>query len=113
MGGHIVTGHVDGVAEITSIIPEGDSHRVQFRVPDDLAKYIAPKGCIAVDGISLTVNEVEGSIFGVNIIPHTWEITTLGQNKVGDKVNIEIDTIARYAIRAVEHVKFSDREFIA
>lgn len=105
MGGHIVSGHVDGVATVTSIVPEGDSHRLQFKVPDELAKYIAPKGSVAVEGISLTVNEVQGVTFGVNIIPHTWDITTLGLVKEGDQVNIEIDTIARYAIRALEHAK--------
>lgn len=103
MGGHIVSGHVDGVGTIISIIPEGDSHRLKFKVSDDLARYIAPKGSVAIEGISLTVNEVEGNIFGVNIIPHTWDVTTLGKNKEGDSVNIEIDTIARYAIRAIDH----------
>jgi len=110
MGGHIVSGHVDGVAEIISILPEGDSHRLKFKAPDDLIKYIAPKGSVTIEGISLTVNEVDGDIFGVNIIPHTWDITTLGRNKQGDMVNIEIDTIARYAIRAVEHSQHYNKQ---
>jgi riboflavin synthase len=103
MGGHIVSGHVDGVAKIISIIPEGDSHRLVIEVQQGLAKFIAPKGSVALDGISLTVNEVNDNQFGINIIPHTWDITTLGQRAEGDSLNIEIDTIARYAIRAVEH----------
>ncbi len=103
LGGHIVSGHVDGVANIVSITPEGDSHRLVIEAPDDLAKFIAPKGSVALDGISLTVNEVNGNQFGVNIIPHTWNVTTLGQNKVGDKLNIEIDLMARYAARLMEY----------
>lgn len=99
LGGHIVSGHVDGVATIISIAREGDSRRVSVRVPDDLAKFIAPKGSVALDGISLTVNEVDGSVFGVNIIPHTWEQTTFAAVRAGGRMNMEVDTIARYVAR--------------
>lgn len=99
LGGHIVSGHVDGLAVIESITPEGDSRRIKIRVPDALALYIAPKGSVALDGISLTVNEVEGSVFGVNIIPHTWENTTLGSASAGTRLNMEIDMLARYVAR--------------
>ena len=99
LGGHIVSGHVDGVAEIVSIRDEGASTRFRFRAPDTLAGFIAPKGSVALNGTSLTVNEVEGAEFGVNIIPHTKQVTTWGQAKVGDMVNIEIDTLARYVAR--------------
>jgi riboflavin synthase len=103
LGGHIVSGHVDGVATLISITPEGDSHRLTIEVPDDLAKFIAPKGSVALDGISLTVNEVNDNQFGINIIPHTWDVTTLGQRQVGDKLNLEIDLMARYAARLMEY----------
>lgn len=103
LGGHIVSGHVDGVATLVSITPEGDSHRLVIEAPDALAKFIAPKGSVALDGISLTVNEVDGKNFGINIIEHTWLVTTLGQRKVGDKLNIEIDLMARYAARLMEY----------
>ncbi len=99
LGGHIVSGHVDGKATVEAVTPEGDSRRIRFRVPDALKKYIAPKGSIAVDGVSLTVNEVEDAVFGVNIIPHTAAVTTLGALKAGDPVNIEIDLLARYVAR--------------
>lgn len=99
LGGHIVSGHVDGVGEIISIVSEGGSHRVKVRVPRPLHRYIAPKGSIAVEGVSLTVNEVEDDVFGVNLIPHTWEVTTLGRLSVGSKVNLEIDMLARYLAR--------------
>ena len=102
LGGHLVSGHVDGVATIVSITPEGDSHRLVIEAPQDLAKFIAQKGSVALDGISLTVNEVDGNRFGINIIPHTWEVTTLGQRQVGDRLNIEIDLMARYAARLME-----------
>jgi riboflavin synthase len=98
LGGHIVSGHVDGVAEILSAVPEGDSTRFTFRVPDHLAGFIAPKGSVALNGTSLTVNEVEGATFGVNIIPHTKAVTTCTA-RPGDGVNIEIDTLARYVAR--------------
>jgi len=103
LGGHIVSGHVDGVATIVSISQEGDSHRLTIEASQDLAKFIAPKGSVALDGISLTVNEVNNNQFGINIIPHTWDVTTLGQRKVGDKLNIEIDLMARYAARLMEY----------
>lgn len=99
MGGHIVSGHVDALAEIEAIEKEGDSHRVRIAVPEEFENYIAPKGSIALDGISLTVNEVQGRRFGVNIIPHTWENTTFGQRKAGDKMNMEVDMLARYVAR--------------
>jgi riboflavin synthase len=102
IGGHIVSGHVDGVAEILSIAPEGDSKRFRFRAPKDLAKFIAPKGSIALDGTSLTVNEVDGDVFGVNIIPHTQAVTTWGRLAPGGMVNLEVDTMARYVARLNE-----------
>jgi len=102
LGGHIVSGHVDGVAEVVSVVDEGDSTRVQLRAPDDLAKFIAPKGSVALNGTSLTVNEVQGAIFGINFIPHTKEVTTWGDVAVGDAVNLEIDTLARYVARLAE-----------
>ncbi|WP_343080119.1 riboflavin synthase [Ostreiculturibacter nitratireducens] len=102
LGGHIVSGHVDGVAEITAMRQEGDSTRFTFRAPESLAGFIAPKGSVALNGTSLTVNEVEGATFGVNIIPHTKAVTTWGNAKVGDLVNLEIDTLARYVARLRE-----------
>jgi riboflavin synthase len=102
LGGHLMSGHVDGVGRILSIDPEGDSRRFRFRVPDELAKFIAPKGSIGLDGTSLTVNEVEGAVFGVNLIPHTLAVTTWGNAKAGDAVNVEIDTLARYVARLAE-----------
>jgi riboflavin synthase len=99
LGGHIVSGHVDGVAEVVSVRPEGGSVRVRFRAPEALARFIAPKGSIALNGTSLTVNEVEGAEFGVNFIPHTQTVTTWGAVKVGDLVNLEVDTMARYVAR--------------
>lgn len=99
LGGHIVSGHVDGLGEVVSVTVEGGSHRVKVRVPRPLHRYIAPKGSIAIEGVSLTVNEVEDDVFGVNIIPHTWDVTTLGQLVAGAKVNLEIDVLARYAAR--------------
>ncbi|MEJ1970079.1 MAG: riboflavin synthase [Rhizomicrobium sp.] len=98
-GGHIVSGHVDGVAEVKLVVPEGESTRMMFEVPVALAKYIAPKGSVALDGVSLTVNEVEGTRFGVNIIPHTFKVTTFGKAKPGTRVNLEIDLLARYVAR--------------
>jgi riboflavin synthase len=99
LGGHIVSGHVDGVGEVISIDSEGGSHRVRIRVPQPLHRFIAPKGSITVEGVSLTVNEVEDDVFGVNLIPHTWDVTTLGELKVGSRVNLEIDMLARYLAR--------------
>jgi riboflavin synthase len=99
LGGHIVTGHVDGLAEITAITPEGDSQRYAFKTKSALMPFIAPKGSVTLDGTSLTVNEVDGLTFGVNLIPHTQEVTTWGLSKVGDIVNLEIDVLARYVAR--------------
>lgn len=102
LGGHIVSGHVDGVAEVVAMTDEGDSTRVTFRAPNHLAKFIAPKGSIALNGTSLTVNEVDGATFGINFIPHTKDATTWGGIKVGDRINLEIDTLARYVARLAE-----------
>jgi riboflavin synthase len=102
LGGHIVAGHVDGVGEVVAISPEHGSGRWLFRVPEPLARFIAPKGSVAIDGVSLTVNEVRGAEFGVNIIPHTAAVTTFGDRRPGDGVNIEIDTVARYVARLQE-----------
>ncbi len=99
LGGHIVSGHVDGLAEVVALHPEGDSLRVTFRAPRGLAGFIAPKGSVALNGTSLTVNEVEGTDFGINFIPHTQKVTTWGRVALGDKVNLEIDTLARYVAR--------------
>ena len=99
LGGHIVSGHVDGVAEVVGVRPEGDSLRVTFRAPEALAKFIAPKGSVALNGTSLTVNEVEGRDFGINFIPHTQKVTTWGEVALGDKINLEVDTMARYVAR--------------
>jgi riboflavin synthase len=102
LGGHIVSGHVDGVGEVVSVAAEGGSHRVSIRAPRPLHRFIAPKGSITVEGVSLTVNEVEDDVFGVNLIPHTWDVTTLGELKPGSKVNLEIDMLARYLARFLE-----------
>ncbi len=103
LDGHIVAGHVDGVGEVAASTPDHGSTRWSFAVPHALARYIASKGSVAVEGVSLTVNEVDGSTFGVNVIPHTHEVTTFGRLAVGDAVNIEIDTMARYAARLQEY----------
>jgi riboflavin synthase len=102
IGGHIVSGHVDGVGEVLSVTPEGDSTRFKIKAPKELARFIAPKGSIAIDGTSLTVNEVDRSTFGVNIIPHTSKETTWSTVKTGQKVNLEIDMLARYLARLKE-----------
>lgn len=103
LGGHIVIGHVDGVGTIISVNEEGGSHRVAVRVPRDIAPFIAAKGSVTIDGVSLTVNSVEdeneSAIFGLNIIPHTWEVTALCDWQAGQQVNIEIDVLARYLMR--------------
>ena len=99
LGGHIVSGHVDGVATVVETRAEGDSTRFVFAAPEGFARYIAPKGSIALDGVSLTVNEVDETHFGVNIIPHTRRYTTFGHLADGDRVNFEVDTIARYVDR--------------
>jgi riboflavin synthase len=103
LGGHIVLGHVDGIAEVTGLREEGGSRRITFTAPRDLAKFIAPKGSVTLDGVSLTVNEVAGEAFGVNIIPHTLAVTTLGELAVGGRANMEIDTVARYVARILHH----------
>ena len=99
LGGHIVSGHVDGIARIASIRPEGDSIRFLFAAPPELMPFVAPKGSVCLDGVSLTVNEVEGDRFGVNIIPHTQAETTFADRREGDPVNMEIDMLARYVAR--------------
>jgi riboflavin synthase len=111
LGGHVVSGHVDGVARIVDIRPEGDSLRFTFEAPEHLGRFIAPKGSVTLNGTSLTVNEVEdpksggnakGTRFGVNIIPHTQAVTTWGMAKAGDPINLEIDMLARYVARLVQ-----------
>lgn len=102
LGGHIVSGHVDGVAEVVAMKDEGDSTRVTLRAPQDLARFVAPKGSVALNGTSLTVNEVDGCDFGINFIPHTKVATTWGDVAVGDRVNLEIDTLARYVARLAD-----------
>ena len=102
IGGHIVSGHVDGRCEIVSITPAGDSQDFRFRLPDELARFVAPKGSVALDGTSLTVNEVDGNEFTVNIIPHTQNVTTWGAVEAGDQVNVEIDMLARYVARLAD-----------
>lgn len=103
LGGHLVSGHVDGVGKLVSVTPSGESRVVRVRVPDALERYLARKGSVCVDGVSLTVNTVAGPEFEVNLIPHTLEHTTLGDLAVGDKVNIEVDILARYLERLIEH----------
>ncbi len=99
LGGHYVTGHVDGIAVVAAMQDDGRSHRVSFEVPPELARYIARKGSVAIDGVSLTVNEVDGVRFGVNLIPHTLTATTFGALRLGTRVNVEVDIIARYLER--------------
>ena len=99
LGGHIVSGHVDGVGEVLSVEINGGSHALSLRAPRPLHRYIAAKGSIAVEGVSLTVNEVLGDIFTVNVIPHTWDVTTLRELGPGARVNLEIDMLARYLAR--------------
>ena len=102
LGGHLVSGHVDGVARIVEISPEGGSMRLMFEVAAGLAKFVASKGSVAIDGVSLTVNEVDGAFFGVNIIDHTRRVTSFGEVAVGDRVNLEVDILARYVARLLE-----------
>ena len=102
LGGHLVSGHIDGVAGVVSRRPEDGSLRLDFEVPEELARFIAPKGSVALDGVSLTVNDVNGRRFGVNLIPHTAAVTTLGGKEVGDSVNLEIDQLARYVHRLLD-----------
>ena len=99
LGGHLVSGHVDGVGEVTAFEPVGESHRLAVRAPADLAKYIARKGSITIQGVSLTVNTVNGPEFDVNLIPHTLQVTTLKHLKPGSRVNLEVDLVARYIER--------------
>jgi len=105
LGGHIVSGHVDGLANVVEAKPEGDSLRLTFQVPGQLAGFVAEKGSVALDGVSLTVNLVEAERFGINLIPHTQAVTTLGGLKLGDNVNFEVDTLARYVARLRDWVK--------
>ena len=105
LGGHLVYGHVDGVGKVVSLTPEGGSVRFVFEAPPELARFVAAKGSVAIDGISLTVNEVDGNCFGVNVISHTQAVTTLGQTRVGQRVNLEVDMLARYVARLLEHQK--------
>lgn len=102
LDGHMVTGHVDGVARVISVEPQGDSHRVSVEAPAELARFIAEKGSVTLGGVSLTVNRVEGRRFEVNIIPHTWAVTTLGELGPESPVNLEIDLIARYVARLIQ-----------
>lgn len=102
LGGHLVYGHVDGRARVIDVTPEGGSERWRFEAPADLARFIAEKGSVALDGVSLTVNAIEGAVFGVNIIPHTRERTTFSELRPGDPMNLEVDIMARYAARLAE-----------
>ncbi len=103
LDGHVVTGHVDGVARITDLQQDGESRRFLFEAPESLSMFIAPKGSVALNGTSLTVNEVAGSTFGVNLIPHSLAVTTWGTHKIGDIVNLEVDLFARYIARLLEY----------
>ncbi|MCE2509898.1 MAG: riboflavin synthase [Alphaproteobacteria bacterium] len=102
LGGHLVSGHVDGIAVVEKVEPEGESLRLRFRGPAALGSFLAPKGSVTLDGVSLTVNEAEGAAFGVNIIPHTRQMTTFGHAKEGTRVNVEVDLLARYLARLME-----------
>lgn len=103
LGGHIVSGHVDGIATVSSIVDEGDSTRFTFEAPMELARFIAPKGSVALNGTSLTVNEVKENAFGINLVPHTKKVTSWNKIQVGDPINLEIDTLARYVARLAEY----------
>ncbi len=105
LGGHVVTGHVDGLAQIRSITPNGDSHIVWLEAPLALAPFVATKGSVALDGVSLTVNAVKQATFSVNIIQHSWDVTCWGNIKTGQQMNMEIDTLARYVARLAEFNK--------
>ncbi|MFP3921835.1 MAG: riboflavin synthase [Dichotomicrobium sp.] len=102
LGGHMVTGHIDAVAHIMAVTPDAESTRFEIEVPSEIAPFIAPKGSIALDGTSLTVNEVAGACFGVNLIPHSLSVTTWGEKRTGDPLNLEIDLMARYVARLLE-----------
>lgn len=108
LGGHIVSGHVDGVGKLVSAREEGDSTRMTFEAPQTLAPFVAEKGSITIDGTSLTVNEVDGRTFGINVIPHTQDVTTLGKIKTGSAVNLEIDMLARYVARLLQSGAYRD-----
>lgn len=99
LGGHLVSGHIDGVGQITSLSGDARSTRIEIAVPSALSRYITRKGSVAIDGVSLTVNEVQGTTFGINLIPHTQAVTTLGALRIGTRVNVEVDQIARYVER--------------
>ena len=103
LGGHIVSGHVDGIATVSSIVDEGDSTRFTFEAPMELTRFIAPKGSVALNGTSLTVNEVKENAFGINLVPHTKKVTSWNKTQVGDPINLEIDTLARYVARLAEY----------
>ena len=103
LGGHIVSGHVDGIATVSSIVDEGDSTRFTIEAPMELARSIAPKGSVALNGTSLTVNEVKENAFGINLVPHTKKVTSWNKTQVGDPINLEIDTLARYVARLAEY----------
>ncbi len=105
LGGHLVSGHVDGVGRVTRFEPAGECHLLEVEAPEGLARYIAPKGSITIDGVSLTVNQVDGPRFAVNLIPHTVEVTTLGRLAPGTPVNLEVDLLARYAERLLAYAK--------
>ena len=101
LGGHLVSGHIDGIGELLSQTADGRSQRMRFRVPTELARYVAGKGSICIEGVSLTVNEVAGATFSVNVVPHTLAATTLGSMRPGQRVNVEVDMLARYLERLV------------
>jgi len=105
LGGHLVYGHVDGIAEVSEITPDAGSLRYRFTAPADLLRFLAPKGSVALDGVSLTVNDVQDESFGVNIIPHTAEMTTFGSYRQGDRINLEIDMLARYVARLLPRLE--------
>jgi len=109
LGGHVVSGHVDGLARVVTIEPVGDSHKLVLEAPGDLAGMVAEKGSVTLEGVSLTVNEVIGRNFSINIIPHTWENTTLGTLSPGDKLNMEVDMLARYVSRLMEYRQMETR----
>ena len=102
LGGHIVAGHIDAVATVVAIEPDGESRRMTIEIPAELSRYVAPKGSVALDGVSLTVNEVDGAQFAINVIPHTLRVTTLGQAIVGTRLNFEADMLVRYVARLVQ-----------
>jgi len=109
LGGHLVSGHVDGVAQVSAVSDDARSRRLTIGLPAALARYLAPKGSVAVDGVSLTINTVESASFAVNIIPHTQEVTTLGRLTVGARVNLEVDQVARYLAREIGRASCRER----